>query len=159
MRIGHGFDAHRLAAGRRFLLAGVEIEAQVGPLGYSDADLLAHAVADAVLGAAALGDLGEHFPSSDERFRDADSMELLRACVAMLHRAGYTVKNVDATVVLERPHLARYAARMRSALAESLGIPAGAVSVKAKSSDGLGYTGDGSGIAVYAVVSIEESRL
>jgi 2-C-methyl-D-erythritol 2,4-cyclodiphosphate synthase len=151
MRIGHGFDAHPLAEGRRFVLGGVTIPFGRGPLGHSDADVLAHAISDALLGAAALGDLGGRFPDSDPRWKGADSMQLLASCAQAVRDAGYDIGNVDATVVVDRPKLAKRVAEMRENVAARLGIDASAVSVKAKSSEGLGYTGDGSGIAAYAV--------
>ena len=155
MRIGHGFDAHRLVAGRPFIVGGVHVPAEIGPLGHSDADVLAHAICDALLGAAALGDLGAHFPDSDERWRGADSLALMAECVAMLGRAGYGITNVDATIVVQMPKLAPHLPAMRERLAATLAISLGDVSVKAKTSEGLGYTGDGSGIAAYAVALIE----
>lgn len=155
MRVGHGFDAHRLVKGRRMVLAGVEIAHETGPLGHSDADVVAHALADALLGAAALGDLGSYFPDSDERWRGADSMQLLAACRAEIAAAGYRVVNVDATVVVQRPKLAPYIPAMRENVASRLQIDLSSVSVKAKTSEGMGYTGDGSGIAVHAVALIE----
>ncbi len=155
MRVGFGFDAHRLELGRKFVLGGVHVESDRGAAGHSDADVLAHAVCDAILGAAAIGDLGGRFPASDPRWKDADSMALLAQCVADVQRAGYSVQNVDATIVLELPRLAPLVDRMRENLARSLGISAGQVSVKAKSSEGLGYTGDGTGVAASAVALIE----
>lgn len=157
MRIGHGFDAHRLVAGRPFIVGGVHIPADVGPLGHSDADVLAHAIGDALLGAAALGDLGAHFPDSDERLRGVDSLVLLRECVAKLARAGYRIENIDATIVVQLPKLAPHLLAMRERIAATTGIALDAVSIKAKTSEGLGYTGDGSGIAAYAVASIERT--
>lgn len=157
MRIGHGFDAHRLVEGRKLILAGVEIPHETGALGHSDADVVAHAVSDALLGAAALGDLGERFPDTDERWKGADSMKLLARCVEDVRDAGYTVSNIDATVVVQRPKLAPYIAQMRQKLARTMGLETAQVSVKAKTSEGMGYTGDGSGIAVYAVALIEKS--
>lgn len=157
MRIGHGFDAHRLVAGRPFIVGGVHIPADVGPLGHSDADVLAHAISDALLGAAALGDLGAHFPDSDERLRGADSLVLLRECVAKLARAGYRIENIDATIVVQLPKLAPHLLAMRERIAATTGIALDAVSIKAKTSEGLGYTGDGSGIAAYAVALIERT--
>ena len=156
MRIGHGFDAHRLESGRRFVLGGVEIAFERGPAGHSDGDVLAHAVADALLGACALGDLGTYFPSSDERWRDADSLDMLALCVKMLRDGHYVIANVDATVVVQRPALASYLPAIRERLSEVLGIAASEVSVKAKTSDGMGYTGDGSGVAAYAVALVDE---
>lgn len=155
MRVGHGFDAHRLVEGRRLLLGGVDIPHTSGALGHSDADVLAHAMSDALLGAAALGDLGGHFPDSDERWKNADSMELLGHCRAEVHRAGYRIENVDATVVVQAPKLAPFITRMRENIAGRLGLSIAQVSVKAKTSEGMGYTGDGSGIAAYAVALIE----
>jgi 2-C-methyl-D-erythritol 2,4-cyclodiphosphate synthase len=158
MRIGHGFDAHPLVLGRRLVLGGVTVPFARGAMGHSDADVLAHAISDALLGAAALGDLGGHFPDSDARWRGADSMELLASCAADVRAAGYTIGNVDATIVVDRPKLAPHVARMRDNVAERLGLDKSAVSVKAKSSEGLGYTGDGSGIAAYAVVLIAPEK-
>jgi 2-C-methyl-D-erythritol 2,4-cyclodiphosphate synthase len=156
MRIGHGFDAHRLETGRKFILGGVEVPNDRGPAGHSDGDVLTHAVADSILGACALGDLGTYFPSGDERWRNADSLDMLALCVKMVREGGYLIRNVDATVVVERPVLAAHLPSMRERIADVLGIPASEVSVKAKTSDKLGYTGDGSGIAAYAVALIEE---
>lgn len=158
MRIGHGFDAHRLAKGRRFVLGGVDIPFPHGPDGHSDGDVLTHAVADALLGACALGDLGTYFPSSEERWRDADSLDMLALCVKMLRDGGYTVTNVDATVVVQRPPLAGYVPAIRERLAEVLGINPSEISIKAKTSDGMGYTGDGTGIAAYAVALVDEEE-
>ncbi len=154
-RVGYGFDAHRLAAGRKLLVGGVEIPHETGSLGHSDADVLLHALCDAILGAAALGDLGEYFPDSDARWKDANSMELLGRCAALVEREGYRIANADATVVVERPKLAPYILTMRERISQRLGLPITCVSVKAKTSEGLGYTGDGSGIAAHAVVLLE----
>ncbi len=153
-RVGHGFDAHRLVEGRPFVLGGVRIPFERGPLGHSDADVLAHAVADAILGGCALGDLGAHFPDSDVRWKDADSMRLLEECARMARASGYEIGNVDATIVLQAPKLAPHLAAMRARLAEVLRIDLDAVSVKAKTSEGMGYTGDGTGIAAYAVAAL-----
>ncbi|HEY1655305.1 MAG TPA: 2-C-methyl-D-erythritol 2,4-cyclodiphosphate synthase [Candidatus Tumulicola sp.] len=157
MRVGHGFDAHRLVEGRAFVLGGVRIPFERGTLGHSDADVLAHAIADAILGAAAFGDLGGRFPDTDPRWKDADSMELLESCAGELRAAGLTVLNVDATIVVERPRLAPFVAQMRANVAARLGIPVDRVGVKAKTSEGLGYTGDGRGIAAFAVASIADA--
>ena len=138
-------------------MGGVEIPGEVGALGHSDADVLAHAVADALLGAAALGDLGMHFSDKDERWRDADSMRLLSQCAAKVQAAGFRVENVDATVVVQEPKLAPYVPLIREGIANVLRIHLGQISVKAKTSEGMGYTGDGSGIAAYAVVLLEPS--
>jgi 2-C-methyl-D-erythritol 2,4-cyclodiphosphate synthase len=154
VRVGHGFDAHRLVEGRRFVLGGVTIPYDRGPLGHSDGDVLAHALADAILGACALGDLGCHFPPSDDRWKDADSMRLLGACAAMARERGYELANVDATVVVEAPKLASHLDAIRARVAAVLRIEIDAVSVKAKTSEGMGYTGDGTGIAAYAVAAI-----
>ena len=156
MRVGHGFDAHRLVDGRALVLGGVRVPFDRGALGHSDADVLAHAVSDALLGAAALGDLGGRFPDSDPQWRDADSMGLLASCVADVRDAGYTIVNVDATIVVDRPKLAEFIAGMRENVAAQLGLSVDRVSVKAKTSEGMGYTGDGSGIAAYAVALLTQ---
>jgi 2-C-methyl-D-erythritol 2,4-cyclodiphosphate synthase len=158
VRVGHGFDAHRLAAGRPFVLGGVLIPFERGPLGHSDGDALAHALADAILGACALGDLGRHFPDTDPHWKDADSLELLATCAELAREAGYAIGNVDATVVVEAPKLAPHLPAIRERLAETLRIDLALVSVKAKTSEGMGYTGDGTGIAAYAVVILERSN-
>jgi 2-C-methyl-D-erythritol 2,4-cyclodiphosphate synthase len=155
IRVGHGFDAHRLIAGRPFIVGGVRIPHPTGPLGHSDGDALAHAISDALLGACALGDLGAHFPDTDPQWKDADSLRLLAACHELTVRHGWTIGNVDATVVVQAPKLAPYLNAMRDALADILGLEVERISVKAKTSEGLGYTGDGSGIAAYAVVLVE----
>ena len=154
-RIGHGFDAHRLVEGRPFILGGVRIPFDRGPLGHSDADVLAHALADALLGAAALGDLGAHFPDSDARWKNADSMALLARVRALIEAAGHRIGNVDATIVVQAPRLAPFIEPMRDAVSAVLGLARTAVSIKAKTSEGMGYTGDGSGIAAYAVALLE----
>jgi 2-C-methyl-D-erythritol 2,4-cyclodiphosphate synthase len=144
-----------LVEGRKLILGGVEIPFERGALGHTDADVLAHAISDALLGAAALGDLGAHFPDTDERWRNADSMELLHHCASEVRREGYRVENLDATIVVQSPKLAPYIARMRANVAARLGLSLKQVSVKAKTSEGMGYTGDGSGIAAYAVALLE----
>jgi 2-C-methyl-D-erythritol 2,4-cyclodiphosphate synthase len=151
MRVGHGFDAHRLVEGRPFVLGGVTIPFDRGPLGHSDGDALTHAVCDALLGAAALGDLGAHFPDTDPQWKGADSQMLLAAVHEQIVRRGWTIANIDATVVVQAPKLAPHIAAMRDALAETLTLDIEKISVKAKTSEGMGYTGDGSGIAAYAV--------
>ncbi|MBV9056944.1 MAG: 2-C-methyl-D-erythritol 2,4-cyclodiphosphate synthase [Candidatus Eremiobacteraeota bacterium] len=151
MRIGHGFDAHRLVEGRALMLGGVRIPFDRGSLGHSDGDVLAHAIADALLGASALGDLGSRFPDSDPRWKDADSMELLGQCADAVRSAGFTVVNVDATIVVERPKLAPFIQTIRENVASRLGIEPTCVGVKAKTSEGMGYTGDGTGIAAHAL--------
>ena len=154
MRVGHGFDAHRLVEGRKLILGGVEVPSHVGALGHSDADVVCHAISDALLGAAALGDLGGHFPDSDPQWKDANSLVLLEACIQRVREAGYTVNNIDATIVVDKPKLAPYIGEMRQVLATRLGVALEDVSVKAKTSEGMGYTGDGTGIAAYAVALI-----
>jgi len=156
MRIGHGFDAHRLVAGRPFIVGGIEIPFERGPLGHSDADVAAHALSDAILGACALGDLGKHFPDSDSAWAGADSMHLLATCVTMVRERGFDLGNVDVTVVVQAPKLAPHLERIRARLASVLRIEIDAVSVKAKTSEGMGYTGDGTGIAAYAVALLEK---
>lgn len=157
MRIGHGYDVHRLVAGRPLVLGGVVVPSDVGLDGHSDADLLTHAVIDALLGAAALGDIGAHFPDTDERWRGADSLDLLRAVVGRLADAGFQVGNVDATVVLQRPKLRPHVDAMRETLAAGLGVDVGRVSVKATTGEGMGFVGTGEGAAAHAVALITEA--
>jgi len=151
LRIGYGYDVHRLVPGRPLVLGGVTIPSDVGLEGHSDADVLAHAVADAILGAAALGDIGAHFPDTDERWRGANSIELLRVATERAAEAGWTVGNVDATLVLERPRVAPHVGDMRRRLAGALGVDAGAVSVKATTGEGMGFAGRAEGAAAHAV--------
>ena len=155
MRIGHGYDVHRLVEGRRLILGGVEIPFEKGLDGHSDADVLTHAVMDALLGAAALGDIGKHFPDNDVRYLGADSIELLKAVSAVLTEHGWCLGNLDATVIAQRPKLAPYIDAMRARIAAALGADVSAVSVKATTEERLGFTGDGSGIAAHAVCLIE----
>ena len=155
MRIGHGYDVHKLAAGRRLILGGVDIPYEKGLLGHSDADVLTHAVMDALLGAAALGDIGQHFPDTDPAYAGADSLVLLRAVMDLLAQAGYQVGNVDATVLAQAPKLAPHIPRMRENLARAMGVAVERVSVKATTEEGLGFTGRGEGIAAHAVVLLE----
>ncbi len=157
-RIGHGYDVHRLTEGRALILGGVRIDYPLGLLGHSDADVLTHAVMDALLGAAALGDIGQHFPDTSERYRGADSMVLASEVVRMLGDAGYTVCNIDATLLAQKPKLAPYIPAMRSRLSEVLGIPLDAVSIKATTEEGLGFTGSGEGMACHAVALIYPSE-
>ena len=152
---GIGYDCHRFAAGRRLVLGGVEIAHERGRAGHSDADVLTHAVIDALLGAAALGDIGEHFPDRDERYRDADSLELLRTTVAMLTRRGVAVLHVDATVIIERPHVAPVRDEIRVSLAGALRISPEHVSVKATRGEGMGFVGREEGAAALAVATVE----
>ena len=156
MRAGIGFDTHRLEAGRRLVLGGVEIEeSEAGLAGHSDADVLAHAVIDALLGAAGLGDLGQHFPDTDERWRDADSIELLRAVVQQVADAGYKPANIDATLACEEPKLSPFRDEMRTHLAEAAGLEPGAVNVKFTTGERMGFVGRGEGIAALAVATVE----
>jgi 2-C-methyl-D-erythritol 2,4-cyclodiphosphate synthase len=156
VRSGIGYDSHRLEEGRRLVIGGVEIEgAERGLVGHSDADVLTHAVIDALLGAAALGDIGEHFPDTDARYKDADSIELLRAAVGLLGRHGFAIRHVDATVVIERPKLAPFREQIRERLAEALGIELEHVSVKATRGEGMGFVGREEGAAALAVATIE----
>jgi 2-C-methyl-D-erythritol 2,4-cyclodiphosphate synthase len=152
---GIGFDSHRLTSGRRLVIGGVEIPSELGLEGHSDADLLAHALTDALLGAAGLGDIGEHFPDSDDRWRDADSIELLRAVVAMLAQRGLRPVNVDCTVILEAPKLAPHRDAIRARLAGVLEIAPERVNVKASSGERMGFIGRGEGAAALAVANVE----
>ncbi len=155
MRIGHGYDVHRLVAGRKLILGGVEIPHETGLLGHSDADVLTHAVMDALLGAAALGDIGKLFPDSDPRFKGADSLKLAREVAILLRQHRYEIGNIDATILAQRPKLAPYIPQMRANLAAALGVPADTVSVKATTEEKLGFTGEERGIAAHAVCLID----
>ena len=155
MRIGHGYDVHRLVEGRKLILGGVEIPYEKGLLGHSDADVLAHAVMDAVLGAAALGDIGKHFPDTDPEYAGADSLMLARHVARIVRENGWKVENIDSTILCQKPKLAPYIPAMREKLAEAFGMPLDAVSVKATTEEHLGFTGEGLGIAVHAVALIE----
>lgn len=154
MRLGIGYDSHRFADGRRLVLGGVVIPHPRGLDGHSDADVVAHAVIDAILGAASLGDIGTHFPPDDEAWRDADSIALLSAAMQRVARAGYRAVNVDVTVVCEAPAIRPHGAAMRARLATALELEPGAVSVKGKSNEGMGWIGRGEGIAALAVASL-----
>ena len=155
MRIGHGYDVHRLVEGRKLILGGVEIPFEKGLLGHSDADVLAHAVMDAVLGAAALGDIGQHFPDNDPAYAGADSLELARHVARILSEHDYRLENIDATILCQRPKLAPHIPAMQANLAAAFGLPVDAVSVKATTEEHLGFTGEGLGIAAHAVALIE----
>ncbi len=155
MRIGHGYDVHRLVEGRKLILGGVEIPFEKGLLGHSDADVLAHAIMDALLGAAALGDIGKLFPDNDPAYEGADSLKLLERVIEVLTENGYTVNNVDATVLAQQPKLAPHIPQMRERLARAMGTEVSRVSVKATTEEGLGFTGAGEGIAAHAVALIE----
>jgi 2-C-methyl-D-erythritol 2,4-cyclodiphosphate synthase len=156
MSTGLGYDCHRLVPGRRLILGGIELEHELGLEGHSDADVLTHAIIDAMLGACALGDIGQHFPDTDARYRDADSIVLLEATVALLRDAGFITRHVDATVVMERPKLAPARDRMRARLADALGLDLSHVSVKATRGEGMGFVGRGEGIAALAVATVAE---
>ena len=158
MRIGHGYDVHRLVEGRRLILGGVEIPWEKGLLGHSDADVLTHALMDALLGAAALGDIGRLFPDKDPAYEGADSVELLRKVTALLREQGYRIANVDCTVIAQRPRLAPHIPEMRRRLAEAMELETDRVSVKATTEEGLGFTGEGLGIAAHAVALIEKTE-
>jgi len=156
MRIGHGYDVHKLVEGRKLILGGVDIPYEKGLLGHSDADVLVHAVMDALLGAAALGDIGRHFPDNDPAYAGADSMRLLDQVMCLLDRAGWKVGNVDATILAQRPKLAPYIPVMKKNLAERMRIDDSCVNVKATTEEGLGFTGAGLGMAVHAVCLLEK---
>lgn len=156
-RIGSGFDVHRLVPGRRLVLCGVELPSELGLLGHSDADVALHALMDALLGGAALGDIGRHFPDTDQRYLGADSRELARQVAELVRRQGYQVENVDITIIAQRPKLAPYIEELRRSTAAVLGLEAGRVSVKATTTEGLGYTGRGEGIAAQAVALLSSS--
>ena len=156
LRIGHGYDVHRLTAGRRLVLGGVDIPYEKGLLGHSDADVLLHAISDALLGAAALGDIGKHFPDNDQSYKDADSLVLLSEVGRILWDAGYKPSNIDATVIAQAPKLAPHVQAMRKNIANALNIEPDAVSVKATTEERLGFTGSGEGISAHAVCIIEK---
>lgn len=157
MRVGHGYDVHRFSDGRKLILGGVEIPFQKGLLGHSDADVLLHAICDALLGAAALGDIGKHFPDSDERYKGIDSRVLLREVCALLKGGGYKIINIDSTIVLQRPKVGEYIGEMVKNIADDCGIDVTAVNVKATTEEKLGFTGSGEGAAAHAVCLIEKS--
>ena len=157
MRVGLGYDVHRLTEGRDLIIGGVKIPYELGLLGHSDADVLLHAVMDALLGAAALGDIGQHFPDNDPAYAGADSLALLRAVGRILSDAGWTVGNIDATVIAQAPKLKPYIEQMRANIARACGVDCGAVSVKATTEEGLGFTGEGLGISAQAICLIEDT--
>ena len=156
IRIGEGYDVHRLVPGRKLIIGGVCIEYEKGLLGHSDADVLSHAVADALLGSLALGDIGYHFPDTDEKYRGADSLMLLEETAKLLKSKGFAVVNVDSTVIAQSPKLAPYIPDMRRNISKALGIDESFVSVKATTEEGLGFTGEGLGIAARAVVLVQD---
>lgn len=156
MRIGHGYDVHRLVEGRKLILGGVEIQFELGLLGHSDADVLLHAVSDALLGAAALGDIGKHFPDIDPKYEGADSMKLLERVVELLEEKGFKVNNIDCTVIAQKPKLAPFIGQMKSNIAQVCGIDSDRVNVKATTEEKLGFTGALEGISAHAVCTIIE---
>ena len=156
MRIGHGYDVHRLVEGRKLILGGVELDFSLGLLGHSDADVLLHAVSDALLGAAGLGDIGRHFPDTDPQYKDADSLELLRIVGQKIFAAGYQISNIDVTVLAQKPKLKEYIGRMEENIARALNLDASRVNVKATTEEGLGFTGAMEGIACHAVCILDE---
>ena len=158
-RIGHGYDVHRFAENRDLILGGVKIEYGFGLLGHSDADVLLHAVSDALLGALALGDIGKHFPDTDLAYKNADSMVLLQQCFSMVAEKGYMISNIDATVIAQKPKLAPYIDRMRQNIARACDTQTENVSVKATTEEGLGFTGALQGISAHAVVLIEKKEI
>lgn len=159
MRIGHGYDVHKLVEGRKLILGGVEIpNGNIGLLGHSDADVLLHAISDALLGAAALGDIGKHFPDTDDRYKEADSLMLLQEVIRLLRKHGFTVGNIDATVLAQAPKLAPYIEDMRKNIAQVCKLPLEAVSVKATTEEGLGFTGTKQGIAAHAVCLLQADK-
>ena len=155
MRIGHGYDVHRLVPGRKLIIGGVDIPHHLGLLGHSDADVAAHALADALLGAAALGDIGQHFPDTDSAYAGADSLVLLAKVAELLKAEGWRVENVDVTILAQRPKMKPHIPRMRENFARAIGVPVSAVSVKATTEEGLGFTVQEEGIAAHAVALIE----
>lgn len=157
MRVGMGYDVHRLVEERRLILGGVEIPYEKGLLGHSDADVLLHAIMDAMLGAAALGDIGRHFPDTDPAYKGADSMVLLQACREKLRAAGYKVHNLDALICAQAPKMAPHIETMRANIARALQLDVDAVNVKATTTERLGFVGDGSGISAYAVCLLEDA--
>ena len=158
MRIGHGYDVHKLVEGRDLILGGVKIPYEKGLLGHSDADVLLHAVSDALLGAAALGDIGKHFPDTDPAYKGADSLELLRIVGQKIREAGYKVGNIDVTMIAQRPKLKDYIPQMRVNIARVLDGDVSQINVKATTEEPLGFTGDGSGMACHAVCLLEKSN-
>lgn len=156
IRIGHGYDVHKLVPGRKLIIGGAHIPYAFGLLGHSDADVLAHAVIDAVLGACALGDIGRLFPDDDPKYKDADSIDLLKETVALIEKNGFRVGNIDGTVIAQRPHISNFIENMRRNIAEACNIPVSMVSVKATTEEKLGFTGSEQGIAAHAVCTVEQ---
>jgi len=159
MRIGHGYDVHRLVEDRKLIMGGVDIPYEKGLLGHSDADVLLHAIADALLGALAMGDIGKHFPDTDPAFKGADSMKLLEHVVGLIKAKGYCVGNLDATIIAQRPKMAPHIQTMRENIARVCGVEVDRINVKATTEEGLGFTGTGEGISAHAVVLLEKVSL
>jgi len=157
MRVGMGYDSHRFADDRKLIVGGVEIPYKKGLLGHSDADVLCHAITDAIIGALGLGDIGTHFPDSDPRWKDAVSIEMLKSIVELAKMNGHAVVWIDSTILAERPKLSPYIQKMKTAISET-GIPAGRINIKAKTNEGMGFIGRGEGIAAHAVCLLEEDR-
>ncbi len=156
IRVGLGYDVHKLVEGRKLILGGVEIPYEKGLLGHSDADVLLHAITDALFGAAGLGDIGSHFPDTDPQYKGADSLKLLEACGRELEELGWRIGNIDAVVVAQRPKLLPYVPQMKENIARVLGVDVSQISVKGKTEEGMGFTGTGDGMAVHAVALIEK---
>jgi 2-C-methyl-D-erythritol 2,4-cyclodiphosphate synthase len=156
MRVGQGFDAHRLTAGRKLILGGVDIPWEKGLFGHSDADVLTHAVCDALLGAAGLGDIGRHFPDTDPRYKGVSSLALLGRCARLVEECGYRIENVDATLIAQAPKIAPFRLKMAENIAQALGVPAERVNIKATTTEGMGYTGTGEGMAALCVACLAE---
>lgn len=154
LRVGHGYDVHRFAEGRKLIIGGVDIDFELGLLGHSDADVLLHAISDALLGAAGLGDIGKHFPDTDASFKDADSRILLRKVVEFIKNEGYKVSNVDCTIIAQKPKLAPYIQIMKQNIASDLSIDESRVNIKATTEEGLGFTGEMLGVSAHAVALI-----
>ncbi len=158
MRIGHGYDVHRLVGGRKCMIGGVDIPHDKGLLGHSDADVLTHAIMDALLGAAALGDIGKHFPDSDPKYKGADSLHLCSHVAELLSEQGYKVINIDATIIAQAPKMSPHILTMRKNIANVLGIDIGDINIKATTEEKLGFTGEGLGIAAHAVCLIDKNQ-
>ena len=158
MRVGMGYDVHKLTEGRKLILGGVEIPYEKGLLGHSDADVLLHAIMDALLGAASLGDIGKHFPDTDPKYKGISSMKLLEHVAGLIAEKGYIVENIDATIIAQKPKMAPHIPQMRKNMADALGIPESKINVKATTEEGLGFTGSGEGISSQAICALQDAR-
>jgi 2-C-methyl-D-erythritol 2,4-cyclodiphosphate synthase len=156
VRVGMGYDVHKLVEGRKLILGGVEIPYEKGLLGHSDADVLVHAIMDALLGAAALGDIGKHFPDTDSKYKDISSVSLLKQVAGLLDREGYIIENIDASIVAQKPKMLPYMEQMRGKVADALGLLKEQVNIKATTEEGLGFTGSGEGISSHAICALEK---